>query len=457
PMGGRDYGQPAAGGSHASGQVPQGASGSAAPSGFRPATAGRASHAQGGFRPAAYGAAHASRGAHGAGQGQPGFGGNAAYGGSPYGGQSPFGNGDSDNLIKVRKKRHKGAKIALIIVGIVLALVVAAGAALALWINSLNSSMSLSEEDRQALSQVLEQPAQAADGQESSAFYMLILGSDAREGDTASRSDVTMLARIDPDTATVDLISIPRDTMVTIEGQGTQKINAAYAFGGAAGAVECVSEFAGVPISHYAEVHFDELENVVDTLGGIWVDVPESFDAGNGGMAFEAGEQKLNGEQALAYARERYNVSGGDFGRAQAQRQIVEGIIKQVLASSPAELPNIIGQLAESVSTDYSVTDMVALAQQFLGKDMTMYSAACPSYSLSQDGVSYVATMFDEWRAMMQRVDAGLDPNDETAEIPEAQASDPNLGAATNSPAPQQYEDLAANAGLTTDDVAPVE
>ena len=356
----------------------------------------------------------------------------------------------------MRKKRHKGAKIALIIVGIVLALVVAAGAALALWINSLNSSMSLSEEDQQALSQVLEQPAQAADGQESSAFYMLILGSDAREGDTASRSDVTMLARIDPDTDTVDLISIPRDTMVTIEGQGTQKINAAYAFGGAAGAVECVSEFAGVPISHYAEVHFDELEQVVDTLGGIWVDVPESFTTA-GGVTINAGEQKLNGEQALTFARERYNVAGGDFGRAQAQRIIVEAIIKQVLASSPAELPNIIGQLAESVSTDYSVTDMVALAQQFLGKDLTMYSAACPSYTLSQDGVSYVATMFDEWRAMMQRVDAGLDPNDETAEIPEAQANDPNLGAATNSPAPQQYEDLAANAGLTTDDVAPVE
>lgn len=402
---------------------------------------GGGNHGQSSYGRASYGA-HGGYGSHGAGQ-------------PPYGGR---GNGDDrENLVKVRKKRHKGAKIALIVVGVVLALVVAAGAALALWVNSLNSSMSLSDEDKQALSRVLEQPAATEDGQESSAFYMLILGSDAREGDTASRSDVTMLARIDPDTATVDLISIPRDTMVTIEGQGTQKINAAYAFGGAAGAVETVSEFAGVPISHYAEVHFDELEEVVDTLGGIWVDVPESFDAGNGGMAFEAGKQKLNGEQALAYARERYNVSGGDFGRAQAQRQIVEGIIKQVLECSPAELPGVIGKLAESVSTDYSVTDMVALAQQFLGKDVTIYSAACPSYSLSQDGVSYVATMFDEWRAMMQRVDAGLDPNDESAEIPEAQANNKDLGAAENSPAPRQYEDLAANAGLTTDDVASVE
>ncbi len=435
-------------GEHVPASYGQGDFSQGAASGFRPAQVGGRSCA---------GSGRATYGAQGA--RQPYAGGSGFGGQQPYGGRPPYGeqDGRSDaGLIKVRKKRHKGAKIALIVVAVVLALVVAAGVALAVWVNSLNSSMSLNDEDKQALSQVLEQPATTDGGQESSAFYMLILGSDAREGDTASRSDVTMLARIDPDTATVDLISIPRDTMVTIEGQGTQKINAAYSFGGAAGAVECVSEFAGVPISHYAEVHFDELEDVVDTLGGIWVDVPESFTTA-GGVTIDAGEQKLNGEQALTFARERYNVSGGDFGRAQAQRIIVEAIITQVLASSPAELPNVIGQLAESVSTDYSVTDMVALAQQFLGKDVTMYSAACPSYTLAQDGVSYVGTMFKEWRAMMQRVDAGLDPNDESSEIPDEQASNPNLGAATNSPAPQQYEDLAANAGLTTDDVATAE
>lgn len=377
--------------------------------------------------------------------------------GGAYRGASGYGSHyDDEGLVKVRKKRHKGAKIALIIVGIVLALVVGAGIALAVWVNSLNASMGFdNEEERQALSQVLERPAASAGGeQESSAFYMLILGSDAR-GDEASRSDVTMLARVDADTGTVDLISIPRDTMVTIEGQGTQKINAAYAFGGAAGAVTTVSDFAGVPISHYVEVHFEELEKVVDMLGGIWVDVPEGFTAGNGGVSLSAGEQKLTGEQALAFARERYNVSGGDFSRAQAQRIIVQAIITQVLACSPAELPGVIGQLASCVTTDYSVTDLVALAQQFQGSGVTMYSAACPSYTLTQNGVSYVATMFDEWRAMMQRVDAGLDPNDTDAAIPQAQAQNPDLGAAPNSPAPREYAQLAANAGLTTDDVVP--
>ena len=169
-------------------------------------------------------------------------------------------------------------------------------------------------------------------------------------------------------------------------------------------------------------------------------------------MSFSAGNQKLNGAQALAFARERYNVSGGDFGRAQAQRMIVQAIVKQVLDTPPAELPSIVGKLASSITTDYSVTDLVSLAQSFQGKDMTMYSAVCPSYSFAQDGVSYVGTMYDEWQAMMKRVDAGETP---TVDAAEPQASDSSLGAATNARSPRIYENVAANAGLTTDDVAP--
>lgn len=362
----------------------------------------------------------------------------------------------TENLIRVKKKQksHRGLKIFGIVMAVVLALILACGAGLALWVNSLNSDMNdFSEEDRQAL---LDAFATKQTTDEDDAFYVLILGSDAREGDTASRSDVTMLARIDPDGGIVDLVSIPRDTMVNIEGHGVQKINAAYAFGGAAGAVSCVSEFAGVPISHYVEVHFDELKDVVDQLGGIWVNVPQGFSSGNGGMSLSAGEQQLNGDQALAFARERYNVAGGDFGRAQAQRLIIMGIVDKVLECSPTQLPNVVGKLAHSVTTDYSVGEMVKLALSFQSAGLTMYSAACPSYTLNQNGISYVGTEYVEWQDMMRRVDAGLDPNDDAVVIPEPQASDTTLGQATNAASPRDYESLAANAGLTTDDVASV-
>ena len=267
-----------------------------------------------------------------------------------------------------------------------------------------------------------------------------------------------MLARVDTARATVTLVSIPRDTMVQASNGGTEKINASYNYGPAF-AVRAVSEFAGVDIAHYVEVDFEGLEQVVDALGGVTVTIPEDIPAGNGGTAFSAGEQTLTGEQALSYARERYNVSGGDFGRAQAQRQIVEAIVRQVLAASPVQIPGLVGQLASSVSTDLSSADIAsyALEIQRSGESLTIYSAATPSYSLSQDGVSYVATMYDEWRAMMRRVDAGLDPSDSSAEIPQEQAEDERLGAATNAAGPRDYRALAESAALTTEDVATVE
>ena len=356
--------------------------------------------------------------------------------------------------MRVRKKRRKSHRAAIVAVVVVLALFAGAAAGLALYVKSLDDSMAMDDQARSELLDVLA-PTATQEAQ-AEPFYLLLIGSDAREGDAASRSDVTMLVRVDAANATVDLVSIPRDMMVTIGGT-TQKINAAYAEGGAAQAVETVSEFAGVPISHYAEVDFSSLETLIDDLGGVWVNVPESFEAGNGGMSFEAGEQRLTGEQALAFARERYNVSGGDFGRAQAQRLVVQAVIQQVLSAPPTQLPGLVSQLAASVSTDMGLGDVIALAQDFQGSSAatTIYSAACPSYSMSVDGVSYVCPEFDEWRAMMQRVDAGLDPNDQDAEIPEEQLNDQALGAATNSPAPRDYADLAANAGLTTDDVAP--
>lgn len=378
---------------------------------------------------------------------KPAAGGSAAEPVKPAGGEPAGG----EELRRVKKKKHKALKYVGIGCGSLLALVVVFVAIFAVWFGMLGSSMSIKDDaERQELEEELTPVNSASDP-----FYVLILGSDARESDSGSRSDVIMLARVDPSAGSVSLVSIPRDTMVTINGS-TQKINAAYAHGGSAMAVRAVSEFAGVPISHFVSVHFEELEEIVDMLGGVWVDVPESFSAGNGGMSFEAGNQLLNGRQALAYARERHHVSGGDFGRAQAQRQIVEAVIRQVLASSPVELPGLIGQLANCITTDLSVTDIVGYAQEFLGKELTVYSAICPSYTLNQDGVSYVATMFNEWKRMMQLVDAGLDPNDATAEIPSEQADNADLGAASNSPAPRDYEDLAANA-MTTDDVAAVE
>ena len=363
------------------------------------------------------------------------------------------------------RRRHGLIKrIAVAVVAVVVVLLAGTGVAAALWVGSINESLALEdEEEMEELESVLTQvdDSDASDAvitdaeqeEEVEPFYVLLLGSDARSSET-SRSDVLILARVDPANAAVTLISIPRDTMVYIEGYGTQKINAAYAYGGAALAVEVVEEYAGVDISHYAEVHFYEFEELIDSLGGIEVDVPE--DVSVDGVIVEAGEQTLTGEEALAVARDRHHVTGGDFGRNQAQRIIVEAVLEKVLSVSAAELPGVVSDIAECVTTDYSVTELVELATEFYGQDLTFYSASCPSYTYNSGGVSYVATMYDEWREMMQRVDAGLDPEDEDAEIPEEQLENERLGSAENGAGPEDYEYLAASAS-TTDDVADID
>lgn len=248
----------------------------------------------------------------------------------------------------------------------------------------------------------------------SQAFYMLVLGSDARANDVTSRSDVMILLRVDPTNGKITMVSIPRDTKVEIEGHGTQKINAAYAFGGAAGAVTAVSDFAGVPISHYAEVHFDELEQLVDDLGGVWVDVPVSNNqtgASNTNQQLNSGYQLLNGSQALAFARERYGYTRGDFQRADNQKLVAQAIAKQVLDQQPTELPGTIQELAGCVTTDLSVSDIVSLAQQFQSTGVTFYSATVPSTTQTIDGVSYTITVQDKWDEMMSLVNQGKDPS----------------------------------------------
>lgn len=358
---------------------------------------------------------------------------------------------DDQNLRRVRRKHRSGKRNVLIALGIALLAIALVAGAVAYWLGTLDRTMRMDPEESRALVEELAAPNNTAGNDATSdAYYVLIVGSDARKGVSGARGDVMILARLDPTAGTVHLVSIPRDTIIVSDGGWDMKINASFAYGGAAGAVRCVSQFAGVPITHYVEIGFDGMVAVIDALGGVWVDIPEAFTAQ--GQSFSSGQQLLNGERALIYARERHSFSGGDFTRSQSQRQIVKGVIDKVLQASPAEIPGIVQQLAGMVSTDYRVTDLVSLALAFRESGVTLYSCVCPSYTFWKDDVSYDGTMFAEWQELMRRVDAGLDPEG-TDPIPEPQASDTTLGAAPNSGSPRDYQDLANSSPLTTDDV----
>lgn len=307
-----------------------------------------------------------------------------------------------------KKRLSRGKKVAIGVGCAVLALVLAGVAAALVYFGSINSQLQ-DGIDEEALS-VLEAPVNADDP-----FYMLVLGSDTREEGATGRSDTIILARIDPSKKDVTLISIPRDTQVQIEGYGTQKINAAYAFGGAAGAIKAVSDFAGVPIAHVVEVDFFGFKDIVDALGGVTVNVPPNTKYK--GVEVPEGVQTLNGEQALVFARCRKTYAEGDYQRTKNQRQLIQAVAKEVLNAPATEIPSLVKSLASAVSTDMSVDELANLALSMRGMDVSgMKTAVVPSHSGMQDGVSYVFAEEPAWSEMMARVDAGEDPNADAAD-----------------------------------------
>lgn len=376
----------------------------------------------------------------------------------PNNNASEFGAGayipnDFSEMTRVRKKKNKNNKVlkrVLIVVAIVLLIVIIGVVAFAIYLNSLNSSMSYSNEEKQKLEAVTTTTSNQDDP-----FYMLVLGSDARDSDSGSRTDVMILLRVDPKSGAITMVSIPRDTKIEIEGQGTQKINAAYAYGGSAGAVSAVSKFAGVPISRCAVIHFDELKQLVDDLGGIWVDVPVSNDqtgSSNTGATLKAGYQLLNGEQALSLARERYGYTRGDFQRADNQKLIATAIIKKVLEQPATQLPATIQKLAQCVTVNYSVSDIVSLAQKLQKTGVKFYSATVPSTTETIDGVSYTITVEDKWKEMMELVKQGKDPSVITTTETDSSQNTENESTDNNSAEANAETNTEASANAETGD-----
>lgn len=318
-----------------------------------------------------------------------------------------------------RKKKSKRKRILFISLAVVCALALGGIGAAWAYINQVDNSL------RDDLDTDLLQSLAVTDSP-SDPFYMLLIGVDKSEYRDSSgeyggsyRTDSMMLARIDPKEKAVTLISVPRDTQVELAGHGTQKINAAYAFGGPSLAVKTVSELAGVPINHYAEIDFDGFQAVVDALGGIEVDVPMEINDDMAGGHVDAGQQTLNGEQALILCRSRHNyddIGNGDAIRAANQRLVLSAIMKKVMTSDVATITNTVSTLAEYVTTDYSVAGIVGLAQSMIGMDVdnNVYTAQVPTTSTYENDLWWEVLNESEWEAMMERVKQGLPPTEET-------------------------------------------
>lgn len=355
-----------------------------------------------------------------------------------------------------RKKKSKRKRIALISLAVVCVLMLGGIGAAWAYITQVDSSLR-DDLDADLLNSL------AVTDSPSDPFYMLLIGADKSEDRDASgefggsyRTDSMILARVDPQEKEVTLISVPRDTRVNIPGHGEQKINAAYAFGGASLAVDTVSELAGVPISHYAEIDFDGFKAVVDALGGVEVDVPMEINDDMAGGHVDAGLQTLNGEQALILCRSRHNyddIGNGDAIRAANQRLVLSAIMKKVMNSDVATITNTVSTLAEYVTTDYSVTGLIGLAQSMMGIDVSnnVYTAAVPTTSVYEDNLWWEVLDEAAWEEMMNRVKQGLSPTEETQidEASGATMSSAGSGGSANADGTSSSSNSSSNASLS--------
>lgn len=362
-------------------------------------------------------------------------------GSAPADGASAYSRGSSAySHASAKKKSGRGKKIAIGVVAVVLVALIGCGTALALYINGINEKITTGGKTEDQLSAIDEQLVSAKLNEP---FYMMLIGSDIREGQSQaeSRSDTNILVRVDGSKNQVTMVSIPRDTAIDIDGHGVSKFNNAYTYDGAAGVIREASELCGVEIAHYAEVNFGNLVALVDAVGGVDVEVEERIDdtdadgstgiPGAKRIIIEEGMQHLDGEAALVFARSRA-YADGDFTRTENQRKLIQAIVDKVLAMPVTELPGVIEAAAQSVTTDLSVTDIINLAQQFQDEgDLVMYSAMVPSVAQYVNGISYVFTDTGQLAKMMQVVEEGGDPSGITVSdemLAEALASEQNGG-----------------------------
>ena len=200
-------------------------------------------------------------------------------------------------------------------------------------------------------------------------FNVLLLGTDIRESEgtiqSDSRSDTIMVASFNPQTMQISLISIPRDSYVPINGGTEDKINHSGNLGTSV-MINTVEDLLDININYFVKINFKALVDIVDAIGGINIHVDYAFceqDSNDtpDAICLEEGQQNLNGEQALAYARHRKTVS--DHIRNNAQQQVIQGITNRLTSISVVtNFNSLLNVVSSNMITNFSKKELYSLA-----------------------------------------------------------------------------------------------
>ena len=232
------------------------------------------------------------------------------------------------------------------------------------------------------------------------AVNILMLGSDSRvsAGDPtqwavgAQRTDAIMLFHIAADRKSAYVMSIPRDSWVAIPGHGTAKINAAFSWGGPSLLVRTVEQVTGIRVDHLAIVDFDGFKQITDALGGVTITVPETVSSSQG--TIRAGTYTMDGQTALTYVRQRYNLPGGDFDRVKRQQNWIRAVMVKLMSqgtlTNPFKLNDAMTALTRSMEVDDAFTfdqmqDLALSARGLRAADVRFFTVPVAGTGWSPD------------------------------------------------------------------------
>jgi LCP family protein required for cell wall assembly len=304
---------------------------------------------------------------------------------------------------------------------------------------------------------------------------ILLIGVDLRPQEQDTRADTQIVVHIDPSNRTAAMISIPRDLWVDIPSFGMDRVNAAFERGyhaeltapgtvpggGPGLAMSTIESDFGIPVDYYAWVNFSGFEKIVDTLGGVNVDVPRPLvdnaypladnSYGATRIYIPAGLQHMDGKLALEYARSRHQDS--DLGRNFRQQQILLGLRQQITSLSLlVHFEDLASELNDSVRTDLSLDQLGSLAQ--LAKRIDVKSiATCQidgtmvTDTILPSGADVLMPQWDLIHSMIQRCFADPALVNEAARI---SVQNGTLVAGTGG----QVQDLLASKGLNVVDLS---
>lgn len=250
-------------------------------------------------------------------------------------------------------------------------------------------------------------------------YNYLLVGSDSRDGLTKAqkkklatgsvegkRTDTIMLVHVSESGGKPVMVSLPRDSYVPIPGHKPNKINAAYAFGGARLLTATVENVTGIHVDGYVEIGLGGFASVVDSVGGVRLCVPRDMKDKKAGINLKKGCQTLGGPDALGYVRSRYEDPLGDIGRAARQRQFLGALMKQAATPSTVLLPWRYKSFADAaaggltVGSETSLRDAVRVLQAMrsVSNDQGL-SLSVPTADLSYPTANGLAVKWDTERA----------------------------------------------------------